>query len=176
MNIIMMVIVMTTKLQTKFGTATLCNDGYYHISSRKEGNNGKLLHRLIFEDYYQIKLTTNDFIHHEDGDKTNNEMWNLVPMTNGEHTTLHRLNVDRPFHEKVCVSKGHNNTGIFRVSKIKNKVYTNGFTWRYQYYVEGEQKSIVSVDINKLKDKVVENGLEWIILDEDKAKECGLKL
>ena len=168
---------MTIKaIETKFGTARLLNDGYYHISSRKEGNNGKLLHRLIFEDYYQIKLTSDDFIHHLDGDKTNNEMWNLVPMTNGEHTNLHHINKKRPLHEKISVSKGHNNSGIFRVGKNKNKTFKQGYTWRYVWKENGKSNTIVSADINKLKEKVVERGLDWIILDEDKAKECGLKL
>ena len=40
---------------TKFGTAKIYR-GYYIITSRKEGNHGKFLHRLIFEDFYKIKL------------------------------------------------------------------------------------------------------------------------
>ena len=45
---------MSDVLYTKFGTARLNKLGYYLITSRSEGNNGKLLHRLIFEDFYQI--------------------------------------------------------------------------------------------------------------------------
>lgn len=84
---------MTTKIQTKYGNASLDRNGYYKITSTKEGNKDKYLHRVIFEDYYNIKLDE-EFpegivIHHEDENKTNNEIWNLVPMTQKEHTILH---------------------------------------------------------------------------------------
>ena len=42
-------------IDTKFGKATILN-GYYRITSTKEGNNNKSLHRLIFEDFYQSPL------------------------------------------------------------------------------------------------------------------------
>lgn len=34
-------------LHTKFGTAKINKKGHYQITSRKEGNGGKLLHRLM---------------------------------------------------------------------------------------------------------------------------------
>ena len=45
------------KIKTKFGTATINSDGYYEISSVKEGNHDKILHRLIYEDFYNVKLS-----------------------------------------------------------------------------------------------------------------------
>ena len=80
---------MSTKIQTKYGTAHLNIDGYYKITSNKEGNKDKFLHRLIFEDFYKTKLPPNIVIHHDDHNKTNNEIWNLIPMTQREHTILH---------------------------------------------------------------------------------------
>ena len=79
-------------IKTKFGNACL-KDGRYIISSNEKGNRNKFLHRLVFEDYYNIKLDE-EFpdgvvIHHEDGNPTNNEIWNLVPMTLAEHNTIH---------------------------------------------------------------------------------------
>ena len=38
---------------TKFGRAYIGHHGYYVVTSKKEGNHNKLLHRLIFEDFYQ---------------------------------------------------------------------------------------------------------------------------
>ena len=84
-----------TSIKTKFGTARIDKKGYYYISSRKEGNNSKFLHRLIFEDFYQIKLPKNIHIHHDDGNKLNNNIWNLIPMTKGEHTFVHHLRKNR---------------------------------------------------------------------------------
>ena len=48
-----------------------------------------MLHRLIFEDFYKTKLPKNIVIHHNDGDPTNNNIWNLIPMRWEEHTFLH---------------------------------------------------------------------------------------
>ena len=76
-------------VQTKYGTAGISDDGYYRIYSKKEGNHMKLLHRLIFEDFYQTELPSDWIIHHEDGNKLNNEIWNLIPMTKQEHVEIH---------------------------------------------------------------------------------------
>ena len=90
-------------MKTKFGSARF--DGrYWRISSRKEGNENKLLHRLIFEDFYQIKLPSNIVIHHNDGDPENNEIWNLIPMTSAEHNTLHHKGMSMPEEAKQKIS------------------------------------------------------------------------
>ena len=76
-------------MKTKYGTAKLQKNGYYVIKTTKEGNHGKLLHRLIFEDYHNCKLDKNDVIHHADFDKTNNHPSNLICMSKKAHTLLH---------------------------------------------------------------------------------------
>lgn len=173
---------MTVKIQTKFGTATKRTDGYWDITSSKEGNFKKLLHRLVFEDFYNIKLDNNTIIHHDDGDKDNNEIWNLVPMTQSEHRRLHNYE-NNPVHQVkndvnylIKLSKAHNNkTGIFRVMMQKDNGYKQGFTYCYKIKADnGKMVYIRSVDINKLKDKVVKKGFDWIVLDENKAKANGL--
>lgn len=154
-----------SKIKTKFGTAKINAHGYYHISSKKEGNATKVLHRLVFEDFYNIDLNE-EFpegvvIHHEDGNKLNNEIWNLVPMSKEEHTTLHNRN-QHSFERRLNNSKSQNTTGYYRVSKNYSKSCNQGFRWSYNYREGNTQKSIRSVDINKLKEKVLEKGLEWI--------------
>ena len=84
-----MAIMTNVRINTEFGVARKDKRGYYRISSRKEGNKGKLLHRLIFEEFYKTKLPKNIVIHHNDGDPTNNNIWNLIPMRWEEHTFLH---------------------------------------------------------------------------------------
>lgn len=95
---------------TKFGSAYVDSQGYLRVSSMKEGNHNKLVHRLMFEDFYQIKLPKHIHIHHEDGNKLNNEIWNLVPLTNSEHSFLHHKGAI--FTEERCknisdAKKGH---------------------------------------------------------------------
>lgn len=75
--------------------------------------------------------------------------------------------------EKIgkSISKSQTSTGIYRVSKHKNKNVKQGFVWRYIYRVNGKVKEIVSIDIEKLKQKVLDKGLDWIIFDESKINE-----
>ena len=67
----------------------------------------------------------------------------------------------------VKMSKSHNKTGYYRVSK--RKAHTKqGFLWTYSYYTEKGLRHITSINIHKLKEKVLEKGLEWIELKEVK--------
>ena len=154
-------------LETKFGRARVGDVGYYRISSHKEGNYGKLLHRLIFEDFYKIKLPQSILIHHEDRNPLNNEIWNLVPMTRAEHHRLHKKGnsdakgVIRSDETRRKMSIHQNKTGIRNVSINKNPIYKQGFKYRYTYYENGKQKAISSVDLDKLKEKVLAKGFKW---------------
>ena len=186
-------------LKTKFGNAKLNEWGYYVITSRKEGHHGKLLHRVIFEDFYKIKLDEEledkVHIHHIDEDKTNNEIWNLEPISVSEHMSFHNSKEKHPMWKKPFteemkkamsekrkgmknskehnqrISKTRNSTGFFRVSKIHHSQYKQGFLWSYDYYPEigSRQKRITSTNLLKLKEKVLSKGLEWLIIDIEKA-------
>lgn len=83
-----MIKIYPNKIQTIYGIARINNNGYYHITSRKEGNHGKLLHRLIFEDYYG-EISPNTHIHHLDGNPLNNCILNLEAMSKSEHISYH---------------------------------------------------------------------------------------
>ena len=156
---------MKSKIHTKFGTAKIDKKGYYYITSRKEGNNGKFLHRLVFEDFYKIKLPKDVFIHHNDGDKTNNEIWNLIPLSLAEHTALHNHQIEYTENRRTNISnslsKTKNTSGFYRVSKMKTNKAKQGFTWVYRYYENGKRKSISNINIEKLREKVLSKGLEW---------------
>ena len=162
---------MAEVIKTKYGNATLNDYGYYHISSGKEGNHGKFLHRLIFEDFYNIKLPSNIEIHHDDGDKTNNEIWNLIPLTKSEHRLLHLNEDENPFNKRPNtlshnknISKNRTSTGIYRVSHDKGRI-------RYTYYDENKvRKAVTRNTLSQLREWVLHNGFEWIILDERLAK------
>ena len=158
-----------TSIKTKFGTARIDKKGYYYISSRKEGNNSKFLHRLIFEDFYQIKLPKNIHIHHDDGNKLNNNIWNLIPMTKGEHTFVHQNGYKHSEESKkkqsIVMSEKNTSTGIYRVSKMKCKRCKQGFTWTYRYYKNGVRHHISSIDLDTLKEKVLSLELEWKVLN-----------
>lgn len=82
-------------LHTKWGTAKV-NGGYYTITSGKEGNHGKRLHRLIYESFYGIKLIPEVHIHHKDGNKLNNCICNLEAMVSSEHNSMHMVGKNNP--------------------------------------------------------------------------------
>lgn len=184
---------MKEKIETKFGTAHLNPEGYYVIKSYKEGNNGKFLHRLVFEDFYKIKLPSDIIIHHNDGDRTNNKIWNLIPLTRGEHTALHSRGntwsrgkyVSKktrqkqseahkgkiiPLSARANRSKVTSTTGFLRVYKKKTKTTNQGFSWCYQYQDKNKKHNWTSVNLKKLKEKIIAKGLEWAVVDEFKAK------
>lgn len=62
--------------RTKYGTIYFDEKRGYRIGSRKEGNKGKMLHRLIWEDHYG-KIPQDCYIIFKDGDKTNFQLSNL---------------------------------------------------------------------------------------------------
>lgn len=181
---------MKEKLITQYGNATLNRDGYFKLNTGK--HRGKLLHRVIFEDFYNIKLDeefpNGVHIHHVDHDRTNNNIWNLEPILPFEHQSMHQKGKNNNMYGKrndymkgvPCskqrmknISKTRSRTGFFRVYPKKNKIYKQGFQWCYHYYKDGEKKQthITSVDLLKLKQKVLEKGLEWFIVNEEIAKQ-----
>lgn len=152
----------SNKIKTKFGTATINGDGYYEITSIKEGNKDKLLHRLIYEDYYNTTLPANMHIHHKNRQKLDNCILNLEALTAAEHLRLHRKGVPLSRECKINMSKSRNSLNYYRVTREKDSSCKQGFMYRYQYTENGKRKHIRSVDLEKLKEKVLSKGLEWI--------------
>ena len=155
-------------LHTIFGTAKISDGRYYKITSKKEGNHNKYLHRLIYERFWGVKLPKEIHIHYKDENKLNNCILNLEAIPQSKHKSLHMIN-NNPFKGKkhtdeICMklSNLRNTTGYFRVSICKKKGIKQGYLWVYSYYDENNQKHhISSVDLDKLKEKVLAKGLEW---------------
>lgn len=151
-------------LHTKWGSARISHDGYYVISSRVEGNRGKKLHRLIYEDFWGVKLPKEISIHHKDGNKLNNCILNLEAMYNTHHAKLHHKDKKLKLSHKLKMSRAKNTSGYFRVYKKKVKTLKQGYYWVYRYIDEndGKRKDILSKTIEELEKKVLEKGLKWV--------------
>lgn len=127
---------MNATLHTKFGTAKLGDDGYYKITSSGEGNHNKFLHRLIYEDFWGVKLIPQIYIHHKDGNKSNNCILNLEAMLGSTHSKLHNLGKTVSEETRKKISKAH---------KGKNNPF-------YGKSLSDEHKNKIS---NSLKNRVI---------------------
>lgn len=78
-------------LREKRGKEYYINSDGYYITYNKELKKYNGSHRVIYEEYYGIKLKSNQYIHHIDGNKKNNKIENLL-LCNGckEHTLIHK--------------------------------------------------------------------------------------
>lgn len=147
-------------MKTKFGKAKLYDDGYYRITSSKEGNHNKLLHRLIYESFYGDIPEGYD-IHHKNENKLDNCILNLVLVRHGEHARQHQHII------KQGTSQPSNSTGYYRVYKEKGSQYKQGFAYCYEVdssRLDGDKRKkmkIRSVDLKKLEEKVIAKGYEW---------------
>lgn len=69
-------------------TPTLGADGYKYVWFRD--GSGEPEHRYIMEQHLGRKLGRDEVVHHIDGNRGNNSIANLVVMSRGEHSALHR--------------------------------------------------------------------------------------
>lgn len=158
------------RIKTKFGIASLDTNGYYWITSRKEGNHHKFLHRLIWEDFYGFKIPKGFHIHHKNHIKTDNCILNLQLIKEYDHYMIHNYGENSCWYgknhsdeTKLKMSKSKNTTGYFRVTKLKAKNYKTGFCWAYQWInKQGKTRRIKAKTIDDLKRRVLGRNLEWI--------------
>lgn len=152
---------MTNKIQTEFGNVGINKDGYRYITSSKEGNYGKTLHKLIYEKHYG-KVPEGFEVHHKDWNKLNNDIMNLELMTKYEHRLLHNKdkNVSDEIRKKMSKAKKGKNHPKFnsciKIHKIINKRCKQGYTWIAYPSSNGKCIGISSVDLNKCIKKVEE--------------------
>lgn len=75
------------------GGKGISKDGYIRVYVSEY--NREYEHRVVMEKYLGRKLKTNEHIHHIDGDKTNNDITNLLLTFRREHQHIHHLGVKR---------------------------------------------------------------------------------
>ena len=156
------------RIDTPWGFATVGGHGYYTITSSVEGNCGKLLHRLIYEDYHKCTLFRQAIIHHIDGNKLNNVPENLELVSLAEHNSIHKTGKRQykqgtiGWEEYLEAFTKKNTSGYLRVYKQKNPKISQGFTYKYQYYdEEGKRKAIERDNLKDLEKAVREKKLPW---------------
>jgi hypothetical protein len=169
---------MNTVLHTKWGLARLRKD-YYYISSRKEGNKGKLLHRLIYESVWG-KLPKGYVVHHIDGDKTNNCILNLSMMKETEHLKLHNKGENnhwygkkRPEHSKRMIGGNNPNYGKHHTEETKQKIREkhNGISYSLdsKLSMSKSKNNTGYFRVFKNKCKKCKQGFNWVYMYYDKG-------
>lgn len=68
--------------------ATIGTNGYKYVWFAD--GSGEKEHRYLMEQHLGRKLKKDEVVHHIDGNRTNNDLGNLVVMSRGEHSALHR--------------------------------------------------------------------------------------
>ena len=102
-------------MMTDYGRAYQRKDGYWQISSGP--NQGKLLHRLIYEDAFG-PIPDGFHIHHRDGDKSNLNPNNLLLLSKSNHHKLHFNMINNPNWGNGRIDKAG---GVTFLSAEKNK-------------------------------------------------------
>lgn len=64
-----------------------------------------LEHRRIVEAHIGRELTSDEVVHHKDGNKSNNDISNLEVVTRAEHARIHAKDIDR---SKAVLQKDEN--------------------------------------------------------------------
>lgn len=92
-------------------------------------------HRYIMEQYLGRKLNRNEVVHHKDGDKTNNDIENLVLMSLSEHSREHQIGkvFSKETRQKISdAAKGRKSTQrkfsdnqIEQIRNLHNEGYSN---------------------------------------------------
>lgn len=123
---------MGKKLITKYGSCIEDKDGYWRVSSRKEGNKNKMLHRLIWEEH-NGPIPKGYIIHHKDKNIKNNHLDNLEMLSSFEHNSQHKNGNTNTLKQYAYVRRrgkeaktGKRRYTIRRCGKdIKSSVYTH---------------------------------------------------
>lgn len=76
----------------------------YHVVSIS--NHPVLAHRMIMEQHLGRSLSSDEVIHHKDGNRLNNDIRNLQLTTQSEHMRIHRSLIGWAKNHKHCAACG----------------------------------------------------------------------
>ena len=129
-------------IKTKFGICSINNQGYYHVTSNKEGNQGKLLHILIWEDWYGKSLPKGYDIHHLNKNRIDNRIQNLQCVEHKTHTSFHHKGKTISFDTRMKISNAQKEDKCWLYRKDVNPNYVK------QEALKGKFNSQIAKELN----------------------------
>ena len=110
---------------------------------------------------------------------------NLLGQKFGMLTFVEKIYIDNRKHWKCvcdCGNEKITKTAFLRNGSVstcgckgtfkdKQKKAKGGFLWKYRFRENKKSITLISTDLIKLKKKVISKGYDWIIIDEEKAKQ-----
>ena len=160
-------------MKTKYGNANIKSNGYYWITSTKEGNYGKYLHRLIWEDFYDCKVPEGYNIHHKNHNKLDNCILNLQLINASEHIKLHMTgennhNYGKHHSEETKMKMSESHKGKTLSDETKQKISENHIGMLGKTHSEDSMMKISKANntssyfrITKQKGKQYKQGYTW---------------
>ena len=165
----------TKSMKSKYGNVGINKAGYHIITSTKEGNLKKRVHRLIWEDWYGKPVPKGYVIHHINGDKTDNRIQNLQCVSNGNHIRFHHKGKKcKPFTEehkrklgeskrgkplsedhKQKIAEGNKGIHLLKYARVVKNGTTNEGKQNYALRYEGKMIA-QSIFKEKLEEKAKE--------------------
>jgi hypothetical protein len=97
------------------------NKGHWRL------NDGRYLHRIIYEEYHQCTLLPGSVVHHINGVMTDNSIDNLLLMEHGDHSKHHVSGIDNPSYG-VIKSEESNYLNSINSRKPENIDLPEGIT------------------------------------------------
>lgn len=158
-------------IHTPFGNAKIGGQGYYQITTQKEGNHRKLWHRLIWEDL-NGEINPNDYIHHKDKNKLNNCIFNLEAINKSEHQSLHNKGKIISDETKEKIGKAQRGKTISEEHKQRLREFHLGS----EHSKETIEKMVENRNstgyyrVHKHKDKSCKQGFYWKYVYKDNGK------
>lgn len=88
-----------------------------------------------------------------------------------EEAMARQRRIDASKRNHSSARRSHNKTGFKYLCKTPNDRYRKGYGWRYQRTINNEHVAINATDLYQLFNKVRCRGYDWVMLDEEKAKQ-----
>lgn len=99
------------EIKTDWGILEVFDERLYF----KENKSLISFHRFLFENFYNIKLPKNYFVHHINKNSLNNLIWNLQAVKENIHKKFHATGIKFTDKRKLNISKANSgkNNGMF---------------------------------------------------------------